>query len=476
MVMMLAWLAGCADPPLPNVIRGIQVVAIEPLPAEPEPLEKLDLRVWVADGQGLGADVLVWVCTPLVAQDGSIELPSEAELQSGSPLQLEGKLRCVEAHPPGSKGLPLSVWTRTGTAGQGPDAAPYFEASELGWPLAVSVADASFNIPEQYRGMMLVWALACAPGVCSLIDDVKINPQSESDAWKATSAALADPASWIEDLPRGQVSLAAKRVSVYLPDETTPSTDPYTGYTTTVTTPTAMGPNRAPTLTAAALPAEQDRVVRLRVSDPDSDPVQIRTFVTAGGAVATRQGDTGLGVMWHEPVDLRRPADLFVVAEDGRGGTAVWQWGSGGDSCAARPLEAHLGTPSSPLEPGDTLPLVDMDDFGDRLGFRVPWHVSGPQARVSGEIELLVDGEERASATMGEGTASGNLGSCRSSWSPERVPLQMPSAQACALAGNLATIVFTAHELDPYGNPVNTTESSVQVVLTAGDQAECAMP
>jgi hypothetical protein len=476
MVTMLVLLAGCADPPLPNVIRGLQVIAIETVPAEPEPFEPLTLRVWVADGQGLGADVLLWVCTPLVMGEGAVELPSQQEIEAGAPLQLDGKVRCVEAHPPNSDGLPLSFWTLTGTTGPstgelpGP---PYFEATTEIWPLYVSIADASFNIPQQYRGMMLVWALACTPGTCSLIDDVKIDPKSDSEAWKATSDALADPVSWIEGLPRGQVSLAAKRVPVYLPDlEPDTTTDPYTGYTTTVTTPEPRGPNLAPSLTAGTLPTEEDRVVRLRVSDPDADPVQIRTFVTAGGAVATRQGDTGLGVLWHEPVDLRRPADLFVVAEDGRGGTAVWQWGSGGDGCAARELEPQLGTPNALMEPGYALPLVAV---GTRLGFRVPWHVSGPRVPFGGELELFVDGERRASASI-EGTAEGNLGSCQSSWGPTSLPMQMSDAQACALAGNLATVVFTVHQFDPYGTPVESTETSVQVVLTAGDQEACALP
>jgi len=282
------WLAGCGETPLPvTTVQGLQVVAITATPAQPTGLQTVELEVWVADGLGLGAEVLLWMCSPV---DG----------------------RCLEFEAlPGSVGLPLQFVTEVGTAD------PVFRAT-VNWPFLAGIAT-DYLDPEVVGGLidgddtdvtvpgLLVWAVACVPGVCDVIRQVRADPIAAGPTWVEATAALSNPAKILEGLEPGEASVAVK----FLPLWTTP-----------FGTGTFYFPNSAPLVEAdpSDLPPA-DRVVNWL--DPDGDDVQFQVFTT-GGTVELGAGTNPNQVtIRHEP-DRFGWGDVFLVAEDGRGGSAVW--------------------------------------------------------------------------------------------------------------------------------------------------------
>ena len=411
------WLAACdASSDLTNVIRGIQVVAVEPSPAEPAPDETLTLTAWVADGIGRGTDVLVWVCTPV---DGHC-------LESGLALDLA---------------LPLSLWTRVGGAD------PAFVSTNP-WPQLVALAGEVVSLPGEDRGGLLVWVLACAPGVCPIVDRVTADPEPGSSAWLETERMLADPASWIDGLPRGQVSLALKSVGVYLTSDSEDGSwrDP-------------GPPNRAPTLEPTVI--HEDRLTKFRVGDPDGDPLLIRSFTTAGGVSQTRSGDTGLGVLWEEPLRPGREAVRFVVAEDGRGGTAVW---CSEPTAGCNRSSITFGSEADPLRPGDPL-RVEGSYAGE---FWLPFEVRSPTPIRQLTARVLLDGRTIAGVTdlFESGTDR-----CASQSGLLMIPIVDGDPEAvCEMLGRVATVelVLAPENGDP------PFSSAIPVVITGSDTLGCA--
>lgn len=306
-MVILGLLAACGGRgPMPNTIEGLQVVAIAATPAHPTPDSPVDLDVWVADGEHRGAEVLVWSCAPV---DGE----------------------CLEARPPGTNGLALSLWTKVSATTPTDPRAPV----TVGWPLLAGSAD---------QTLLAVWALACTPGVCPLFDLVAANPEVGSPAWELAVEQLSDPTAWIPDLPAGEVSVAVKLLPVY---------DPFATGLTTIPTQ-----NQNPTLTHTG--GGTPEVDVFAATDPDGDKLVGRAFVTAGGVERSWTTDTSLTVLWQPPASLDAVQDRFVVVEDGRGGTAVWS-NLVGDACQA-PHVVGLGHDGAPLPVSGLLP-VTLDPY-----------------------------------------------------------------------------------------------------------------
>lgn len=315
---LAALLAGCGGtPPPPTTVTGLQVVAIVTDPPQPTALQDLTVEVWVADGLGLGADVVLWMCAPV---DG----------------------RCVEFDAlPGSDGLPLQFVTRTGAA------APVFRAT-VAWPLLASIASdyvstsGAFD-PELTHGApdgFLIWALACVPGLCDVVREVRADPVAASPTWWDATDALSDPALILEGVEPGEASVAVKFVPTW------PTLD---------ATATFYAPNLAPELSMTAL---SPVVHQGTWFDPDGDDVQLIAFTTAGTARLERPLQGALQVTTSPTTrDLRALArdpewsggDLFVVADDGRGGTAIWTNVAEQTACAPEVRFAATGEPGSPL-------------------------------------------------------------------------------------------------------------------------------
>lgn len=424
--MATAWFAawalfgGCDGiHPVPNSIRGIQVIAIETTPAQPEPLEALTIDVWVADGLGRGADVLVWLCTPY-----------------------EG--RCVEAYPPGSTGLPLSVWTRVGNG------APQFETVSS-WPLFADIADANFELTEDLRGKLLVWALACAPGLCPIIDEVAVNPRSASEAYEIAAAKLADPASWLDELPRGQVSVAVKAVPVALDSSEDETPYSYGGYGPYTEPPI----NHAPSITLTDSSLDNDAVRGFVIDDPDGDSLVSRAFTTAGGvyldtsSAGTLTSGTHVWLQWQEPVVQDREGDVFLVVEDQRGGTSVWTSNPGFDPCQGAPTVGLSGVgPGGPV-------FVDDENAATYL-VEIPWDVRGPGPNV--EVNVDVGGPIGRSESVNTG-----LGPACHAVGRFNVRFNAGLADVCGLLGTLTPVTVRMTDLETR----EVTSSTTEVVLRA---------
>jgi hypothetical protein len=144
--------------------------------------------------------------------------------------------------------------------------------------------------------------------------------------------------------------------------------DPTFGITTfydeTDDTSLPSGRNSAPVLTEVEYPPRIDLPVEgfppLRVTlnkmDPDGDVLEPPAAFTTSGLVTIDEHDEGstVEVNWiPEPADADRSPQVFVVSNDGRGGTGVWasDRGADADTCA-QPSEVEF---TSPAFPGDVL-------------------------------------------------------------------------------------------------------------------------
>lgn len=259
----------CADTgDLATWVRDVTVIAVVAEPPEVTPGDTLTLSVTVGDPAARGVDLLVWSCTDL--GDG-----------------------CVEALPPHR---PLSAWARV--------------ARDVG-----PTASMSFLVPPVLPGDLggsastvtfLIWALACAPGLCDVMDDVAATPAPESAAWEATVEALARPDDWLVGLPIAGTSLAVRRAVLSVRPIQQRNLNPSVEY---------LGPE--------PLEARVGEVVDLRFGTEDA--VRARPFTTLGvfddATVAVTTG--GFVASWWAPA-TPGTATLWVSVDDGLGGYAVW--------------------------------------------------------------------------------------------------------------------------------------------------------
>jgi len=371
---LLVLLAGCTAPPrATTTIPGVQIVAIEADPPQPEQFDTLVLDTWVADAIGRGTDVLIWLCTPV---DGL----------------------CIEGSPPGLAGLPFSFWTRVGRADPR-------STTTNGWPLFGGLVPEDAELPAGMEGAgLLVWALACVPGFCPVMDEIAIDPKPGSEPWMDIAEGLADPARWVTAAPEGYASLAVKRIPLWSPDGDTED-----GGTTT---DEEVAPNGAPTLTESdateVKPGEwPPPLVLLDITEPNGDVLQTRSFATSGlidetfvdDGTDSGDGDDQIVVEWASRAnDGGRPPQLFVVVEDERGATDVWSSDKGPDACSV-PIEIRY---KSPAYPGDAMTAtVPIGDNPNQATFTVMVDVAGAQStalQVGVEMVVSETGELLASA------------------------------------------------------------------------------
>lgn len=422
---LLTALFACGPTPAPvTTVRGLQVVAMVTDPPEPLAREPMSVEVWVADGLGRGADVLVWLCTPV---DG----------------------RCLEHDAlPGADGLPLLFVTQTGRAD------PTFRA-RVAWPLLADIARGYVEAQvdevlgeevEDAGSGLFVWALACVPGTCDVIEQVRADPVAGSATWRAATDALADPSLILDDLPPGEASVAVKFVPLYT-DEASYAT-------------TFRFPNQLPLLDGeAGLPGDP---ISLQWADPDGDEVEIQSFTTAGAVSAST---TFQGVEVDPSPGARgQYGDVFVVAEDGRGGTAVWSTvGESAKRCAPT-----VSLPTGP-DPGDLYapPSPDRVRFS---GF--PDATLGVDARITDEAgNVVLSGEARYEGGYGYGYYYGSGYTTGSTPKPQFDPCtprdtivswNYGNFDPCELSGQLLTYHLTAR------GGGSTANTEVQVIAGPG--------
>lgn len=261
-----ALLAGCAmGPSEETLIDELRVVGAVAEPPEIGPGETTTLQITVADPLGEGHVALVWACTPTGAG-------------------------CAE------DALPLGE--RAAVLEDGEDLATLTAPAAL----ARLIPDDVTVLPAQ------VQVLACAPDLCDVIDAVAAaDPAAPADPDLA--ARLADPFGLLRELPLTGVSLATRTLGVSLrPSELR---------------------NQNPVITLdAPLPAQLDPEapvdLPVSVSDDTTEDAFAFGFSTGGGFGAPFFAVIGglANLTWYAP-DVEGEVDLYVVVEDGEGGSAL---------------------------------------------------------------------------------------------------------------------------------------------------------
>jgi hypothetical protein len=237
----LGLLAACGGPDMATLVPELRVMAILPDQPELAPGASTNATVRVLDPAGDGADVWVWTCTPF--EGGCLGDPAPP-----TPT------------PIGDGRVVTSVTVS---------------------PALAAVAT------ETPTPLVLMWALACVPGVC---DDFFDDP-----------AALADPLTRMKDIPIAGTSLASWRLLVS----------------------TRAEPHTNPTLTGPADLANLDAWTFLT----STDAATAFSYTTAGGFEEGRVTPIGGQFMMkylppEEPPE--GPTDLLVLLIDPEGGIASW--------------------------------------------------------------------------------------------------------------------------------------------------------
>lgn len=273
--LVLVGLAACA--PGPNeetLVPELRVMLIAPDAAEYAPGDIYVTNTIVFDPTGEGADLLVWSCTP--SGDGVC-------LEDDAPLA--DRARVVRG-----------VDTETSTDGQ------LSAALAALLPSGVAVPTTS------------VWALACAPGVCPIIDD--------ADAGTTASADLADPTRWLGDLPMVGVSLG--RTSLWLSDRAAEDRHQHPVVTRVDDGP-LFGTDQEPLALTFAV-----------AEDGQADAPTAYGYATGGGfgSVSEDVIDGAVSLEWYAPAEVSKQA-LLVIVRDTLGGVAFWR-----DAATSQPAAA----------------------------------------------------------------------------------------------------------------------------------------
>lgn len=263
----LVVLAACAEGPVEEtLVDELRVVAAVAEPPEVGVGEEVRVQPVVADPQERGGSVLTWVCTP--AGEG-----------------------CLEASGP------MDRWLHVGRV-ESPSAAV----------LAPTEALAPLTLAEDVPTTL--WVLACEDDLCPVMDLAEADlasgaPSAELEAW------LADPFAGVSELPLVGVSLAVRSL--------------------TVTSRPVEARNTNPRLMVEAgeleLDPGADTALVVTVEDAEGDETAIAYgLATAGGfGLPGFLVQDGSAVLQYYAPEFRSEVGLYVVVDDGRGGTAVWE-------------------------------------------------------------------------------------------------------------------------------------------------------
>jgi len=257
--MLLVLLACTAGPDEETLVPELRVMALTADPPEAAPGTEVALAAWVADPDAVDPDVVLWTCLDL--GDGCLELAAPSFGVSSGKLT-DGVLSTTRVAPA---------------------------------ELSPIVADGETVLPVP------TFVLACAPGLCPLVDLVGAEPGTPEA--EEAAALLADPFGMLESLPMEGVSLGFGTLDVSA--RATP----------------AVNPSLAPAFDAAVAPAGEQ--VDLAFT---SDGAEVWAYTTAGGfdmPVVEPEEGTATHV-WYAPEEPGA-ATLWAVALGAEGGATVWR-------------------------------------------------------------------------------------------------------------------------------------------------------
>ena len=291
-VWMAVFMFACMGPDQETLVDELRVMAIQTEPAE------VQLRDFIPDENGETLDPVINVVI-------------------GDPLEI---------------GYQLAVWPCT-NFGEGCEEKKLFEENPSDWIAIIEGTDTVVTVPVMNNplwGVILsqspnpeaplpitsIFALACEPGVCPALQN------AANGEWDLER--FGNPFDWIAELPLTRTSLAFKQlpVSNSLSDETRLKNP------TVVRTFDVENPLKTTVDTPLVLPFE------IELFQQDEDVASIFGYATRGGFGRNVFANNGLRMFVGEPAERSvtwyageaetGSSTLFVIVEDGAGGTGVW--------------------------------------------------------------------------------------------------------------------------------------------------------
>jgi len=265
LLLPLLALLGCGGANDETLVDELRVMAVVVEPPEVAPGATATVTTWIADPNDDAPEALVWTCTNL--GDG-----------------------CLEAAEP----------TQGTTVGEPADGVIVTERAA---PLAFTpiVADGETVVP------VLLWALACAPGLCPAIDLAASAPAIGTEDADTLATFLGDPFEGAEDLPLVGTSLALAQIQVSA--RAAPLTNPLL----------------TPVDADAALVVGAGASIDLAFTVEAPGVTTAYGYTTNGGFDATEYEvvDGAVTLTWFGS-DQAGDAELWVIVNGEDGGSAVW--------------------------------------------------------------------------------------------------------------------------------------------------------
>lgn len=269
---LLLMLVACGGPNEETLIDELRVVAMVAEPPEVAPGESVQISVLTSVPEETETEQMTWSCLPM----------GEACLE-GQGGSLENWVHQGELDAVGATTYSIDLPVELGAFLQ--------EEEELRVPL---------------------WTLSCAPGVCPLFAMAKDSPDAAATGWAGLMSALADPISELALLPKEGVSLAVRTLVVS--DRAPESRN--------------QNPVLVPeSLDAVSVSLEQSVELQFSLED-EGENLQAFGYTTIGGfGTAGKEVDAGVfDLTLFGPIETSEATEgrLFVVVNDGQGGTATW--------------------------------------------------------------------------------------------------------------------------------------------------------
>lgn len=270
----------------PSEVVDARILGIVAEPPEAQPGETVEVSVLVANPQAREMEVLIWTCG-----------------------MYEGE--CVESMRPFADWAIVATPNGTGPRTSGLDVIAEYAAEQ---------AQVTRSVPSEVSELLdyvdpipvLLYALACEPGLCPLIDEAK-DALKDNYADSDLEKKLADPTLWMYALPMDGVSLAVQQFAVSNANKSrndNPIFDP------------RFVQGRDAVL---RVPAGGELEVAFFVDDPDAEKVYGYSYTTIGAFEARRvkEEDNAIRNYLLAP-NQTGEGRVYMVFEDRDGGAAIW--------------------------------------------------------------------------------------------------------------------------------------------------------
>ncbi|MDG1478132.1 MAG: hypothetical protein P8R54_01010 [Myxococcota bacterium] len=269
----------------PSVVEDLRILSIVADPPEAAPGESVDITVLVADPKLRGSEVLIWTCG-----------------------MYEGE--CAESL------MPFADWpviTTLEVPLRERELAGFYSRFAEQTQVTRTVPEDTEQIFEYLNPIpVALYALACEPGLCPIIEDVRA-AQLEGFADSDLLERLSDPSLWMYKLPMDGVSLAGQQlvISSSLPELRNENPIFEARF------PEAFEP-------ILRVPAGGELEVAFFTDDPNAEKVYGYAYTTIGAFEERRVKEEDNGIRNWLQVSGVGEGRLYMVFEDRDGGSAIW--------------------------------------------------------------------------------------------------------------------------------------------------------